>query len=435
MKQINEKLKGLWESKRAMAVFSVFLAVVLWFIVVSLINPNTTDTIKYVTVDYSYNATAYTNYGLSIVEKDEESRNVRVSGDGSELAGLTSNDVIVYPDYSPVTGPGTYTLRLSAKRADTSLLGKNFEITGVSPNGYVTVTFDKVTSKKVAVTVNASDIQPAEGYYVDTPVAAPLEVTVRGPESEVARVDKVVANVSVTGERTESALTTADLEFVDKDGNVITGTYLTADAEQVEVTIPVLKVKEVPIVVKYTNVPSGYNVEEQLKPSLSQRTIRLAGPADVIDALESIETDYLDLSRMILGEPVTLKLMIPEGTGLRNLESLLAVDVRFQTTGFTTRTITVTNIDTINVPVGTTVTPSVSWVNNVVLVGTEEELNELAATTVIAQVDASPSNITVGTRGQQNMPVNIIIPNTSSVLATNPEGGGYTVLCDITTEG
>jgi hypothetical protein len=77
----------------------------------------------------------------------------------------------------------------------------------------------------------------------------------------------------------------------------------------------------------------------------------------------------------------------------------------------------------------------VSRISNVLLVGKEDELSTLAATSVIAQVDASPTNITVGTKGQQNLPVRIIIPGTKSVFATNPEGGGYTVLCDISTEG
>lgn len=435
MKQKNDRLQKLLDDKRVTALVSLVLASLLWFVVVSVINPNTTNTIKYVSVNYEYNATAYTNYGLSIVEKDTETKNIRVNGNGSSIKSLSASDVILYPDYSAVTGPGTYTLKLAAKRADTSLMGKNFEITEISPNAYVRVTFDKVTSKKFAVTVNASGIEPADGYYVDTPAAAPAEVTVRGPESEVSRVDKVVANVTLTGERKESALSTVTVEYRDKAGNPITGGYLRVDAEQVEVTIPVLKVKELPITVKYANVPSGYDVAGQLKPMLSQSTIRLAGPADVIDALSAVETDYLDLSKFVLGETVPLKLLIPSGTGLRNLDSLLSVDVTFQTNGFTKRTITVTQIDTVNVPAGTTVRPSVARVSNVLLVGSEEELSALAATSVIAQVDASPTNITVGPKGQQNMPVHIIIPGTSSVFATNPAGGGYTVLCDISTEG
>lgn len=102
------------------------------------------------------------------------------------------------------------------------------------------------------------------------------------------RVDKVVANVAISGQRTESALATAQLEFWDKDGKVLTDTHITADAEQVEVTIPVLKMKEVPITFEYTGVPQGYNTSV-LGAQLSQESILIAGPAERVDALERRE--------------------------------------------------------------------------------------------------------------------------------------------------
>ena len=49
---------------------------------------------------------------------------------------------------------------------------------------------------------------------MDTPVASPAEVTLRGPESQMSQVDKVVANVALSGQRTESALATAQLELL-----------------------------------------------------------------------------------------------------------------------------------------------------------------------------------------------------------------------------
>ena len=67
-------------------------------------------------------------------------------------------------------------------------------------------------------------------------------------------------------------------------------------------------------------------------------------------------------------------------------------------------------------------------VNNVTLIGKESELQTLASTSVVAQVDATPANISV-MNGQQTMPVKIIVPGTQTVFAT----GSYTVLCEIST--
>ena len=73
-------------------------------------------------------------------------------------------------------------------------------------------------------------------------------------------------------------------------------------------------------------------------------------------------------------------------------------------------------------------TPSVGRINNMTLIGREDELAELSESSVVAQIDASPTNVSV-TKGQQNMEVEIIVPGTETVFAT----GTYTVLCDIST--
>lgn len=260
---------------------------------------------------------------------------------------------------------------------------------------------------------------------MDTPVASPAEVTVRGPESVVNSIDKVIANVTLNEKRTESALTTAQLEFLDKEGNPVDSTYLTMDVSQVEVTIPVLKIKEVPLTVEYTHVPVGYDVEV-LNPTLSQETIRVAGSAEQVDALESINAGYIDLAKLQLGTSVDLSIELPDG--LRNIDSVQKVTVSFNTMGFTTRTISVSEIRVVNAASGTTVTPSVGRINNMTLIGREDELAELSESSVVAQIDASPTNVSV-TKGQQNMEVEIIVPGTETVFAT----GTYTVLCDIST--
>ena len=423
-----QALARLAGDKRVLALFSLLVAFFMWFVVISVVDPNQTVTVRYVPVNLEYNSAAYESYGLGIVEKPNMTVNVRVTGDGSVVGGLEAGDLLVYPDYSSVTGVGTYTLRLIVRRADTSIAAQQYEIEGIVSNNYITLTFDEMATKTFPVTVNVIGVEPAEGYFVDTPVASPAEVTLRGPESQMSQVDKVVANVALSGQRTESALATAQLEFWDKDGNVLTDTHITADTEQVEVTIPVLKMKEVPITFEYTGVPQGYDTSV-LDAQLSQETILIAGPAERVDALESVSAGFVDLTKFKLGETVTLSITLPEG--IRNLDALQSVDVTFDTYGFATRTVTVSKITVVNAPSDTTVTVTTRRLSDVTLVGPEDELDALSEANVVAQVDASASNINVS-KGQQSMPVTIVVPGSSTVFAT----GSYEVLCDIdTSEG
>ena len=414
MKAKKNYFEKLFSDKRFTIVFSILIAIGLWFVVRSIINPNSIATIRNVKVNYDYNSAAYLSQGLDIVEKDTEDKSVTISGDDNQISGVEAEDILLYPNYSQVNGPGTYTLKLVATQADSLLNSRSYDFNEISPSAYVQVTFDKVSTKKFTITVNASGIDPEDGYYVDTPVASPAEVTVRGPESVVNSIDKVMANVTLNEKRTESALTTAQLEFLDKEGNPVDSTYLTMDVSQVEVTIPVLKIKEVPLTV------------EVLNPTLSQETIRVAGSAEQVDALESINAGYIDLAKLQLGTSVDLSTELPDG--LRNIDSVQKVTVSFNTMGFTTRTISVSEIRVVNAASGTTVTPSVGRINNVTLIGREDELEELSESSVVAQIDASPTNVSV-TKGQQNMEVEIIVPGTETVFAT----GTYTVLCDIST--
>lgn len=423
-----QTLARLAGDKRVLALFSLLVAFFMWFVVISVVDPNQTVTVRYVPVNLEYNSAAYESYGLGIVEKPNMTVNVRVTGDGSVVGGLEAGDLLVYPDYSSVTGVGTYTLRLIVRRADTSIAAQQYEIEGIVSNNYITLTFDEMATKTFPVTVNVIGVEPAEGYFVDTPVASPAEVTLRGPESQMSQVDKVVANVALSGQRTESALATAQLEFWDKDGNVLTDTHITTDTEQVEVTIPVLKMKEVPITFEYTGVPQGYDTSV-LGAQLSQETILIAGPAERVDALESVSAGFVDLTKFKLGETVTLSITLPEG--IRNLDALQSVDVTFDTYGFATRTVTVSQITVVNAPSDTTVTVTTRRLSDVTLVGPEDELDALSEANVVAQVDASASNINVS-KGQQSMPVTIVVPGSSTVFAT----GSYEVLCDIdTSEG
>lgn len=426
----NEKgwFDRLFTSKRFTLIFSVAAAVVLWMVVVTL-QPNSEDFITNVPVDLETNSLAYTSQNLDIIDRPQATVTVKVRGDGSILAGLSASDISVYPDYSPVSGPGTYTLNLEVRKSAGGLSSRNWEIDSISSAGTIELTFSQMSTKQLPITVNVSGAQPAAGYYVDSQaVVVPDQVTIRGPEDEVSRVVRVEAPVTLEGELDRTQLIPGvQLRFLDENGEEVPTTNLSADVDEVEVTVNVLKLKEVPLQLEYTGVPAGYDTS-QLHANLSQDTVRVAGPTDQIDALESVTAGYVDLSEFTLGEPVAVDVMVPEG--LRNVDDVQQVEVTFDTYGFTTRTMSIgaDQIRAVNVPAGTTVDITTTRLNNVTLVGLASELAELSETDLIAQVDASSENISVA-KGQQSLTVRIVVNGASSVFAT----GHYEVLCDIDT--
>lgn len=413
------KFSELWNNKRVQMVVAVLLAFAAWM-VVYFVQPEQTQPVSNILVDLDYNSPAYTSQGLDIIDRTPIYVSIKVKGNGSAVNSLQPSDFIAYPDYNTVKGEGTYELQITVKKSSTF---EQYEIIDVDVST-VTLKFDKVTTKKFPIIVSAEGVSPDDGYYMDTAVTSPSEVTVRGPETLVNSIAKVVAPVVVTGEkRKESIISSAMLEMQDKNGSIISDASLALDVEQVEVTIPILKVKEVPLVVAFTSVPTGYDTT-QLKPQLSVDTIRVAGTESQVDAINEITIGYVDLANFTLGEEEQFTLTLPDG--LINLDSLLSVSVSFDTSALVQQTVTITEIRPVNVPSNMDITVTTAKINNVTLIGTLEELESLASTSVIAQIDASDISVV---NGQQKVPVTIIIPSAKTVFAT----GVYTVLCNIKT--
>lgn len=417
-KEAGGTFEKIFADKRFCAVFSLFAAMVLWGIVVTL-QPNTEWVISNVKVSWDYNTSAYSFRGLDIIDPPDMSVKLKVVGDGNVVSRLTASDFIVYPDYSGVTNAGTYSLRLEAKRSGVSF-ADSVNIIEVMPSDVVEVTFEQVSSKKFAVEVDLSELKTPDDYFPDAALPSPQEVTLRGPKSEIDRVAKVVAKPVLADQvYTNSILATAHLEYRDADGAVLEEGNITADAEQVEIGINIYKTKKVPVKIEYTGLPSNYDTA-QLSTQLSVNEITIGGTPEQIDPVTEVTVGFIDMTKFEPGVPMTINVQLPEG--LVNVDNVQTIVVNFNTQQFDSKTVNVEDIRVINVQTGVQVTVTTDVISDVKLVGEKNELEELSAANIVAQVDASSIE---AKSGQVRVPVVIVIPGSTSVFAT----GSYTALC------
>ena len=60
-----------------------------------------------VPINYTNGASTYTSQGLDIVEKpDIEGVTVKVEGNSTIIGNIQNSDIMVYPSYAGVSGPG-----------------------------------------------------------------------------------------------------------------------------------------------------------------------------------------------------------------------------------------------------------------------------------------------------------------------------------------
>lgn len=414
---------SLWDNR----FFSIFLALVFglatWIVVTVYIDPQGNVTRADVPINYSYSASTYINQGLDIVDKPDISGvTVRVEGNMTTIGSITASDIMVYPSYANVNGSGKVTLRLQAKIMNTSDFSGNIKCTVESPTS-IDVVFDEVSEKTVPVTVDTSGVSVADNYMLNRTAAVPAEVTLRGPTSELDRISAVAAPITTDTALADTTTLPANLEMRDENGTVVTPLYTTMDNSSANVTLTIYQVRELPLSVNFIGTPKGFDVSS-LKYTLSQQTLRVAGSARTISALDSLAVTDFDLAQEFeLDRDYQRLIELP--AGVVSLDGATNVTLSFDTDNLTSTKLNVSNIRAINVPSNYELEILSSLVSGVELYGPADEIQDLSADSVLAQIDCQSLNLTAG---QQTIPVTIQIPASSRIFAT----GSYTVQCEIT---
>lgn len=415
------KWEKLWGDRRFLLFVSVCIAILLWSYVTMVVMPDTTISLNDVPVDFNYDSAKYTTLGLDIVNEPSYTVDLSLSGDGSVIGAARAEDFVVYPDYSSVKGAGAQTLNLNVRIVNSDLEGR---VTATIERGRrtVDVVFDTILTKTLPVTVETGGLHIAEGYSLNRVSSSPAEITITGPSSEVSQVSSIVATLSVASELSESQLVQVPVELRDAEGKALELPYTTLEDDLVDVTVSVYKQVELPLVVNFINVPSHFDVNT-LSYSLSQETLKVSGPERVVGNLTELSVGSFDLSTFSLDKDYQMNVQLP--SGIVSDENISSVTLSFDTAAMSEHSFNVSQINVINVPANYQVEVTTKRLNNVVLVGPEEDLEQLTAGNIEARINAEDLQVAVGT---QTVAVEILVPSNPRVFAI----GTYTVTCDIT---
>ena len=414
--------RSLWNYPLFSMLLALLCGFIAWLVVTVYFDPQNTIVISDVPINYANSASTYTALGLDIVERPEtETADVSVSGNTTIIGNLDASDILVYPSYAGVTGAGRVTLRLQARVANTTDFPGDIDCSVVNPQS-IDVVFDEVSEKTLPITVDASNVTVADGYMLNRTTAVPSEITLRGPNSELDHIDSIVATVAEMTDLADTTTVPATLELRDDTGAPFTPQYTTMESETANITLTVYQVRELPLTVDFIGVPSNFDTDS-LRYTLSQKTLRVAGPARVIGALNELTVSDFDLAREF--EPGRdYQRLVELPAGVVSVDDVTSVTLSFDTSDLASTTLNLSQIRAINVPSGYEVEILSSVVNDVTVYGPADEIESLSADSVIAQIDCQSVNLTVG---QQTIPVTIQIPSSTRMFAT----GSYTVQCEV----
>ena len=402
--------RSILDDRRIRLALSILGAIVAWMIVTIIVQPGTTNTIYNVPVDYTYDSSVYTSRGLSIVSAEDKTVNLKISGDGYTIGSLTASDFVVYPDWSSVRDSGQKTLRLLVRGANGMLNGVTVTIDG--SDNMVDVMFDVVEEKTIS-----------DGYILYSTEVSKDMVTLSGPSSELDKVATCTAEVTYSGELDSSVTLATPLRFYTSGGTEVNFEYTELEESSVDVTLQVYKMATLPVNVSFINAPRDFD-ESVLVYELSRKQLKVAGPAEKIDALSTLSIGTIDLSTFTLNKVYELPIELPSDIYL--LDNISTITLSFDCSGLETKTMNLPSscVQVVNLPSTYQLTVETERLMNVTLCGPKAALETLTPEQVVVEIDAEDFSVATG---QQNIACRLYVPSNGRIFAL----GSYVLQCRI----
>lgn len=230
---------------------------------------------------------------------------------------LNSNGLSAYVDLSgAVAGEQDYPVAIE-------VLSDNIKIAEVQPAS-VPLIIDVIQEKILGVAVNISG-SPQAGFIAGNPIVKPAAVNVRGPSTLLNVLEKVTAELDISGAAT-AIQTTCPVSFRDQNGQPLYGPDPTVDVllaspNSVEVIVPIqpagLASKKVPLKVSSTGTPAQGMVLLALLPV--PESVEIWGPPDSLQEIEFLTPEPVDITDLKADKVFQItadKLSLPQGVTL-----------------------------------------------------------------------------------------------------------------------
>ena len=396
-------------------IVSLVIAFIVWLVIMNVSNPVITRTISNIPVNVS-NASYIESMNLSYALADGfDTVSVQISANRSVTERLMQSSITANVDLTQIID----------FNSDPVMVPVTVQIPGVSTDSItanprnIEISLEDMVSQDFVINTTAGDTSPANGYEIGSISATPEKLTLRGPKSLIERIDKVVAQVDVTGLKTDATLGTT-IRVFDKNGDVLSDSrmnYLTPnigfDDIRVRVTLDEV-LSDVPIVAQSYGTPAeGYTVGDI---SVTPSTIQLVGSEDALDAFRAdggkivIDSDSkaVDISGASSDQDINVKITDYLPADLRlaaDLTDKVVVNVKILEQNTKSFEIETKNIRQDNLPDSLNAVFKESQLD-VRVKGSDEKLARLSTDDISASVDLSGVKA-----GDVTLPVSISLPD------------------------
>ena len=259
---------------------SILVALIIWLYVENIDPSIVTLDVRNVPVEFIGEDDVLAERGLMVSSDKDITIDLTLQGQRNVISDLGSGRGIkIQVDLSSITTTGQHRLDYDVIYPDS--VNEN-NITLVDASAYrVTVDVVELYKKSIEVQGERSG-SPADGYMAGEMTFSEDTITVSGEQLAVSNISHALVTVDLSG--AESTITTAaEFQLIDYNGNVMDKENFRISTDTIEVTVPILMIKELDLVVDY--VESNGSMLADTARSITPPRITVAGESSSISKL------------------------------------------------------------------------------------------------------------------------------------------------------
>lgn len=290
------------KSKILQIFLSLLISFGLWFYVISVERTETEKTFRNIPVTFD-GESVLEDRGLRLTSDTDITVDLTLAGNRSTLNKLSKSDITVLVDLSKIREAGEKNLTYDVEITAGGLVG-SIEVAKRDPVE-IKLTVAQWASKDIPVVAAPTneELMP-EDYIIDWPNVkleyndADIEsINVSGPKELIDQIAGAKVEVDMTG-RTESVEQRLNVILCDQDGDALKGdlSAVAPTPYKLLVKVPVLMVKEVPIVMPEPLKGGGLNPAD-VEIALEYESITVVGSPAMLAGVSTLTLDRIDLSK------------------------------------------------------------------------------------------------------------------------------------------
>lgn len=336
-----ESVKNIRFNNMKTKIIAFIGGILVWFAVLSIIDPVTTRRFADIDVEV-VNGEVITSAEQTYEILNKEDISIIVKGRRSIIDSITNADIKALADIRDMSK--VYNVPIQVK------LLNGFD-------GYAEITYKSMDNLKIMIDTISEKVIKVEyeqlgklvdGNYVNDISSSVNVVTIKGANSVVSTIDKVILPVNIAG-HTETFTTTVNPVVYDRNGDKIPTEKLQLSETNFDLTVNMLNTKVVKLNI---SIPDGEAEEFRVvEYALEKDDIIIGADDDILNETESIDIvlditeDITNITSNKLVKTIDLVNYMPDGVVVASTNTKLNLEIEVETPVETDIEIDVDNIE------------------------------------------------------------------------------------------